>query len=60
MPANLENLAVATGPEMVNFIPISKKVNGKECSNYHTIELISYASKIMFKIFQARLPWYVS
>ena len=38
------------------FIPISKKGNAKECSNYHTIALISHASKVMLKILQARLP----
>jgi len=37
------------------FIPIPKKGNAKECSNYHTIALISYASKIILKILQARL-----
>ena len=37
------------------FIPIPKKGNGKECSNYHTIALISHASKVMLKILQARL-----
>ena len=37
------------------FIPISKKGNAKECSNYHTIALISHASKVMHKILQARL-----
>ena len=37
------------------FIPIPKKGNAKECSNYHAIALISYASKVMFKILQARL-----
>ena len=37
------------------FIPIPKKGNAKECSNYHTIALISHASKIMLKILQARL-----
>ena len=36
------------------FIPIPKKGSGKECSNYHTIALISHASKIMLKILQAR------
>ena len=36
--------------EMSLFIPISKKGNAKECSNYHTIVLISHTSKIMFKI----------
>ena len=37
------------------FIPIPKKGNDKECSNYHTIALISHASKVMLKILQARL-----
>ena len=37
------------------FIPIPKKGNAKECSNYHTIVLISRSSKVMLKIFQARL-----
>ena len=36
------------------FIPIPKRVNAKECSNYHTIALISHANKVMFKILQAR------
>ena len=42
------------------FIPIPKKGNAKECSNYHTIALISHASKVMLKILQARLHQYVS
>ena len=42
------------------FIPIPKKGNAKECSNCHTIALISYASKVMLKILQARLPQYVN
>ena len=37
------------------FIPIPKKVNAKECSNYHTIALISHASKVMLRILQTRL-----
>ena len=37
------------------FIPIPKKGNAKECSNYHTFTLISHASKVMLKILQARL-----
>ena len=37
------------------FIPTPKKGNAKECSNYHTIALISHASKVMLKILQARL-----
>ena len=59
MPANLENSAVATGLEKVSFIPIPKKGNAKKCSNYHTIALISHASKVMLKILQARLQQYV-
>ena len=42
------------------FIPITKKGNAKECSNYYTIALISYASKVMLKIFQARLQQYMN
>ena len=60
MPANLENSAVATGLEKVSFIPISKKGNAKECSNYSTIALISHTSKVMLKILQARLQQYVN
>ena len=52
--------AVATGLEKVIFIPIPKKGNAKECSNYHTIALISHASKVMLKILQARLQQYVN
>ena len=59
MPANCENSAVATGLEKV-FIPIPKKGNAKECSNYHTIALISHSSKVMLKILQARLQQYVN
>ena len=42
------------------FTPIPKKGNAKECSNYHTIALISQASKVMLKILQARLQQYVN
>ena len=42
------------------FIPIPKKGNAKEYSNYHTIALISHTSKVMLKIFQARLQQYVN
>ena len=41
-------------------IPIPKKDNAKECSNYHTIVLISHASKVILKILKARLQQYVS
>ena len=60
MPANLENSAVATEWKRSVFIPIPKKGNAKECSNYRTIALISHASKVMLKIFQARLQQYVN
>ena len=55
MKGNLENSAVATGLEKSVFIPISKKGNAKECSNYLTIVFISHASESMLKILQARL-----
>ena len=60
MPANLENSAVAAGLEKVTFIPIPKTGNAKECSNYHTILLISHASKEMLEILQARLQQYMN
>ena len=60
MPANLENSAVATGLEKSVFIPIPKKGNVKEWSNYHTIALFSHANKIMLKILQARLQQYMN
>ena len=55
MPANLENSTVATGLEKVSF-----HSNSKECSNYHTIALISHTNKVMLKILQARLQQYVN
>ena len=42
------------------FIPVPKKGNGTECSNYRTLALISHASKLMVKILQARLQQYVN
>ena len=45
---------------MPNFIPILKKGNAKECSNYHTVAFISHASKVMLKILQARLKQYMT
>ena len=60
MPTNLENSAVATGLEKVSVIPIPKKGNAKECSNYHTTALTSHTSQVMFKILQARLQQYVN
>ena len=52
MPANLENSAVATGLEKYGFHSNPKKDNAKRCSNYHTIALISHASRVMLKILQ--------
>ena len=57
MPANLENLAIATGLERTVFIPVPKKSNAKECSNYHTIALISHTSQV---ILQARVQQYMN
>ena len=55
MPANLENSAGAQDSKWSVFIPIPKKGNAKEYSNYHIIGLTSHASKVMLKILQARL-----
>ena len=54
MSVNLENSAMATGLEKVSFHSNPKKGNAKECSIYHTIALVSHASKVMLKILQAR------
>ena len=43
-----------------DFIPIPKKGNAKECSNYHTIALISHVTKVMLKILQVKLQQYVN
>ena len=51
---------MATGLEKVTFIPIPKKGNAKECSNYRTIALISHTSKVILKILQARLQQYMN
>ena len=53
-------LSRATGLERSVSIPLPKKGNAKECSNYRTIALISHASKVMLKILQARLQQYVN
>ena len=60
MPTNLENSAVGTGLEKASFHSNSKRGNAKEWSNYHTIALISHASKVIFKILQARHQQYVN
>ena len=53
MPANLESSAMVRGLEKISFffffIPIPKKGNAKECSDYHTIVLISHDSKVILK-----------
>ena len=58
--SKFENSALATGLEKSIFIPIPQKGNAKECSNYQIIALFSHASKVMLKIFQARLQQYVN
>ena len=60
VPANVENSAVATGLEKVSFHSNPKERQYKECSDYHTIALISHAGKVMLKILQARLQQYVN
>ena len=58
-----QNLKTQQWPQewkMSVFIPIPKKDNAKDCSNYCTIALISHASKVMLKILQARLQQYVN
>ena len=60
MPANWKTQQWPQDWKRSVFIPIPKKGNVKECSNYHTIALISHASKVMLKILQARLQQYVN
>ena len=61
MPANLEH---SSGHRTVwkrsVFIPIPKKGKAKECSDYHSIALISHASEVMLNILQARLQKYIN
>ena len=59
MPANLENLAVATGLEKISFHS-NPKESVKKFSSYHTIALFSQARKVMLKILQASLQHYVN
>ena len=59
MPTNVENSAVATGLKKVSFHSNPKERQCK-CSNYRTIALMSHASKLMLKILQMRLQWYVN
>ena len=60
MPKNLENSAVARDGKRSVFIQIPKKSNAKECSNCHTIALISHTSKVMLKILQTSLQQYMN
>ena len=60
MPANLEHSAVATGLKMVSFHFNPKERQCQRSWNYHTIALISHASKVMLKILQVRLQQYMN
>ena len=60
MPINLENSAVSQDWKRSVFIPVPKKSKVKECSNYHTVALISHTSKVMLKILQARFQQYMN
>ena len=60
MPANLETTAVATGLEKVSFHSNPKEKQCQGMLNYHTIALISYISKVILKILQARLQQYLN
>ena len=60
MPGNLENSAVATGPEKVSFHSNPKERQCQRMLKLPTIALISHASKVMLKILQARLQQYVN
>ena len=60
MSANLETQQWPQDWKRSVFIPMSKKGNPKECSNYLTIALISHTGKVMLKIFQARLQQFVN
>ena len=60
MPANVENQQWPQDWKRSVFIPIPKKGNLKECSNYFTVALISHTSKVMLKILQARLQQYLN
>ena len=60
MPAKWKTQQWPQDRKRAVFIPIPKKGNAKECSNYHTIALISHASEVMLKILQARLQPYMN
>ena len=59
MLANLENATVATGLEKLSFHSNPKVQYAKECSKYFITALISHSSKVMLKIFQSRLQYYM-
>ena len=59
MPANLKTQQRPQDWKRSVFIPIPKKSNVKECSNYHTIALVSHVSKVILKILQASLQQYM-
>ena len=58
MPANLKTQPWPQDRKRSVFIPIPKKVSAKECSNYHTIAVISHSNKVMLKLLQMRLQQY--
>ena len=60
MPANLKTQQWPQDWKSSVFIPIPKKGNAKECSNYRTIALMSHANKVMLKILQSSLQQYVN
>ena len=60
MPANMETQQWPQDWKRSAFIPMPKKDNAKECSNYHTIALISNTSEVMLKILEVRLQQYVN
>ena len=60
MPANLETQQWPQDWKRSVFIPIPKKGNAKECSNYLTVELISHSRKVMLKILKAGLQQYMN
>ena len=60
MPASLKNSAVATGLKRSVFIPIPKKDNAEECSDYRIIALISHASKVILKNHLSRPEQYMN
>ena len=60
MSANLENSQWSQDWKRSIFIPIPKEESAKECSDYHTVALISHASKVILEILQARLQQYMN